>query len=410
MLGPGLTTGAADDDPSGIVTYTQTGASYGYSFLWASFLTFPIMAVVQEMCARIGVVTGRGLGGSIRLHFPKWVLYTIAFLLFVANTFNIGADLAIMGRVANRLGPIFTPIVYILLISVFTVGLQIFTSYKDYAKYLKWLALVLVSYIVATFNIHVDWKTVFTNTFVPHLTFDKGTLFLFTAIIGTTISPYLFFWQTSQEVEEQILAGKRTVKQRQAQTTAQDIKEMRTDVWTGMFISNIVMFFIITASAATLFANGVFNISNGADASEALRPFAGNASYILFAVGIIGTGLLAMPVLAGASSYVISESFGWPEGLYRKFKQAHAFYGIIIVSMILGIIINLFQIDAIKALLYSAAINGIIAPIVLVMVVALSSNKKVMGTWVNKKSTRAIGWLVVVLMSLVSIGGILSLF
>lgn len=410
MLGPGLTTGAADDDPSGIVTYTQTGASYGYGFLWTSLLTFPMMATIQEMCARIGIVTGRGLAGSIRKYFPRWVIYVIASLLFAANAFNIGADLAIMGRVGAHFWPHLSPIFYIILISVFTVALQIFTSYKDYAKYLKWLALVLLSYVISTFSIHIDWNVVFTNIFSPNLVFDKQTMFLLTAILGTTISPYLFFWQTSQEVEEEILAGKTTVRMRQSTTTREDIKDMRVDVWSGMFISNLVMFFIIVASAATLFANGIHTIGNGTDAAEALKPFAGNAAYAFFAVGILGTGLLAIPVLAGSSSYAISESFGWREGLYRKFKQAHAFYGVIIVSMILGIVINLFQVDAIKTLLYSAAINGIIAPAVLVLILLLSSNKKIMGQWRNSTGTKAFGWLITAVMVVVSIGGILSLF
>lgn len=409
MLGPGLTTGAADDDPSGIVTYTQTGAATGFNLLWTSILTFPMMAVIQEMCARIGVVTGRGLAGSIRKHFHRRVIYVIALILFVANTFNIGADLAIMGRVSAKFLPSLTPIVYIILISVISVALQIFTSYKDYAQYLKWLALVLLSYVISTLSLHLDWKHVLTSAVVPHLSFDKDMLFLLAAVFGTTISPFLFFWQTSQEVEEQILAGKTTIKQRAAITTEQDIKDMRVDVWSGMFISNLVVFFIITASAATLFANGVHTLSSGFDAAEALRPFAGNASYVLFAIGILGTGLLAIPVLAGSSSYALSESFGWREGLYRKFKQAHAFYGVIIVSMLLGIVINLFHIDPIKALLYSAAFNGIIAPIVLVLILLLSSNRRIMGAWVNKSSTNIIGWVITILMTAVSIGGIVSL-
>lgn len=409
MLGPGVTTGAADDDPSGIVSYTQAGAAYGFGLIWTAFLTFPLMSVVQEMCARIGLVTGRGLAASIRMHFPKWVIYTIALLLFIANTMNIGADLAIMGRVGEHFwaGP--GAVTYIILLSIASLWLQIFTSYKDYAKFLKYLAFILVSYIISTFNLHIDWHHAITSTFLPEFHFTKDELFLLTAIIGTTISPYLFFWQTSQEVEEQILEGKTTVKQRAAKTSHEDIKKMRVDVWSGMFISNVVMFFIIASSAATLFAHGITNIQSSTQAAEALRPFAGSAAYLLFSLGILGTGMLAIPVLAGSSSYAISESFGWREGLYRKFKQAHAFYGIIIISMALGIIINLFQIDAIKALIYSAAINGIIAPIILALILLLSGSKRIMGSWANKSSTNTIGWLIIALMSIISLAGIVSL-
>lgn len=407
MLGPGLTTGAADDDPAGIVSYTQAGASHGYGLLWTSLVTFPVMSMIQEMCARIGIVTGRGLAGSIRSHFPRWVIYVIAALLFFANTFNIGANLAIMGAVGTHFWSLPGPTFYIILISVFSVSLQIFTNYKGYARYLKWLALVLLSYVISTLSLDIDWAQALKSTFVPHISFDKNTLFLLTAVIGTTISPYLFFWQTSQEVEEQILAGKKPVKD--GQTSREDIRTMRVDVWSGMFVSNFVMFFIITAAAATLFTSGATELASAEQAAEALRPFAGDGAYMLFSLGIIGTGLLAIPVLAGSSSYVISESFGWREGLYRKFKQAHAFYGVIIVSVVLGIVMNLFHIDAIKALLYSSALNGIIAPVVLVLIVMLSSSKRIMGAWVNRPTTKFFGWLVVALMALVSLAGIFSL-
>jgi NRAMP (natural resistance-associated macrophage protein)-like metal ion transporter len=410
MLGPGLTTGAADDDPSGIATYTQAGAATGFMFAWTAILTFPLMAVVQEMCARIGVVTGRGLAGSIRNHFPRWVIYTIASMLFVANTLNIGADLALMGEVGVLLVPAVSAIIFILMFSVISVVLQIFTSYKDYAAYLKYLAFILLAYVLSAFSIRLPWGEIFRQTFVPHLVWNKDNLFLLTAIIGTTISPYLFFWQTSQEVEEQILEGKTSIKARAALTTEDDVKSMRVDVWSGMFVSNVVMFFIIVASAATLFGVSLTHTVTAATAAAALKPFAGSSATLLFAMGVIGTGMLAIPVLAGSSSYAISESFGWKEGLYRKFKQAHAFYGMIIVSMVLGIVINFFRIDAVKTLLYSAVINGIIAPFVLILILLLSASRKIMGDWVNTLSTNIIGGLIVVLMFLVSIAGIVSLF
>ena len=408
MLGPGLTTGAADDDPSGIVSYTQAGASYGYNFLWTSVLTFPLMAIVQEMCARIGIVTGRGLAGSIRRHYSKRVLYIIAALLFVANTFNIGADLVIMGQVGHLLFTKFAAEIYIFLFAIISLLLQIFTSYKDYAKYLKWLALLLASYIISTFLIHVDWADVVRKSIVPHISWDRDFLFILTAIVGTTISPYLFFWQTSQEVEEQILAGKKTIKSRMAVTTKEDIKKMRVDVWSGMLVSNVVMFFIIVASAATLFASGHTGATDALTAAQALKPLAGNAAFFLFSLGIIGTGMLAIPVLAGSSSYAITESLGLREGLYRKFKQAHAFYGVIIISVLCGLIISAFKLDPIQTLLYSAVINGIISPFVLVLIVLLSQNKKIMGEWANRRSTNIVGWAIVVLLCLVSVAGLIS--
>ncbi len=408
-LGPGLTTGASDDDPSGIATYSQAGAQFGFHFLWLSFWTFPLMACVQEMCARIGLVTGRGLAGNIRIHFSKRMLYVCTLLLFGANAFNIGADLGAMAKAVQLLNPHLSFSFLVIGFAVLSLGLQIFTPYVRYAKYLKWMALVLLAYILSAFLAHPNWHTVLSNSFVPRISFDKEQLLLICAILGTTISPYLFFWQTSQEVEEQILMGKTTVHLRRP-TDPKDVKSMRVDVWSGMALSNLVMFFIIAACGSVLFTNGITHIESAAQAAEALRPFAGDATYFLFAIGIIGTGMLAIPVLAGSSSYALSESFRWREGLYRNLDQAYAFYGVIIISMLVGLGINFIGIDPIKALIYAAVANAIVAPVVLLLIVLMSSNKKLMGRWANRRPTTIVGWVVVLLMTAASIGGIFALF
>lgn len=409
MLGPGLTTGASDDDPSGIATYSQTGAQYGFRFLWLAPLTFPLMAVVQEMCARIGLVTGRGLAGNIRIHFSRRLLRICTVLLFAANTFNIGADLGAMAKGMQLLNPRLNFGLLVVGFAGLSLLLQIFTPYVRYARYLKWLALVLFAYVFSALLAHLNWGDVARHAVIPHISLHKDELLLVAAILGTTISPYLFFWQTSQEVEERILQGKTTIKQRQELTTPTEIKSMRIDVWSGMLLSNVVMFFIIAACGAILFSHGITNIQSTAQAAEALRPFAGNATFTLFAVGIIGTGMLAIPVLAGSSSYALAESFRWKEGLFYKLKQAYAFYGIIIISMLVGFGINFIGLDPIKALIYAAVGNAIVAPLILLCIVLLSSNKKVMGPWVNKPFTTFIGWLVTILMGLAGIAGIVGL-
>lgn len=408
-LGPGLTTGAADDDPSGIATYSQTGAQYGFNLLWLAAFTFPLMAVVQEMCARIGLVTGQGLAANIRAYYPRWVLYICTFLLFAANSLNIGADLGAMAKAAQLLSPKLNFEFLVLLFAVVGLALQIFTTYEKYAKYLKWLALVLVAYIFSALSAHLDFNELFIKGFIPSIQFNKDQIFLITGILGTTISPYLFFWQTSQEIEEEILAGKTTLKLRVG-TTNKEIKEMRIDVWSGMFLSNLVMFFIIAACGATLYTHGITNITSAAQAAEALRPIAGESAYLLFTLGVIGTGMLAVPVLAGSASYAVSESFGWKYGLYRKLKEANAFYGVIIISTVVGLCINLFNFDPIKVLIYSAVANGLIAPVILFLIIRLSSNQKVMGDKVNHPVTSALGWLITALMTICGGFTIYSLF
>ena len=409
MLGPGLTTGAADDDPSGIATYSQTGARWGFNLLWLAAFTFPLMAVVQEMCARIGLVTGRGLAGNIKRHYSKKVLYTVTALLFFANTFNLGADLGAMAKATQLLWPNFSFTALIFFFTILSLVLQIFTSYKDYAKYLKWMALVLMSYVLTAFFVHLNIRQVLSHAFLPHLDFSKDQIFLICGILGTTISPYLFFWQTSQEVEEEILSGKTTIKLRQSETTDAEIKKMRVDIWSGMFFSNLAMFFIILTCAATLFSAGITNIQTAAEAATALRPLAGQYAFLLFAVGIIGVGLLGVPVLAGSASYALSESFGWKQGLYHKFNKARAFYGVIILSMIIGLALNFVGLDPIKALIYSAVANGIVAPIILVLIVDMSDDKKIMGDRKNSKTISIIGWIAALVMIIAGVATIASM-
>ncbi len=406
-LGPGLTTGASDDDPSGIATYSQAGAAYGFQLLWMAPFTFPLMSIVQEMCARIGLVTGRGLAGNIRIYFPKWVLYICTALLFFANTLNIGADIGAMAKSTQLIFPNFSFGTLILLFAIVSLALQIYVSYEKYARYLKWLALILLSYILAAVSVKMDYKELLTNAIIPTINFSKEQIFLICAVLGTTISPYLFFWQTSQEVEESIMKGQTSLKLRQEAVTDKEIKLMRQDVWSGMFLSNLVMFFIIAATAATLFANGITNIPTVAEAASALRPIAGDQAYLLFTLGVIGTGMLAIPVLAGSASYAMSESFGWKTGLYRKLKEANAFYGIIIISTFLGVALNFVGIDPIKALIFAAVVNGIVAPVILVLIVLLSNDKRVMGERVNHPVTTALGLFITVIMALAGIATII---
>ncbi len=410
MLGPGLTTGASDDDPSGIATYSQAGAAHGFGFLWLSLWTFPLMSTVQEMCARIGMVTGRGLAGNIRIYYSRRLLRYTTLLLFGANAFNIGADLGAMAKAVQLLRPSLDFGWLVVGFAVLSIMLQVLTPYARYAKYLKWLALVLFSYIISAMLAHIDWGLAIHHTIVPRIVINKDSMLLISAILGTTISPYLFFWQTSQEVEEDIQDGKTTLRMRRSATAPEQIKKMRVDVWSGMLLSNLVMFFIIAASGWLLFPNGITNITSAAQAAQALRPFAGDTTYFLFALGIIGTGMLAIPVLATSTSYAVSESLRWKGGLHRTLHQAHAFYGVIIISMLVGLGLNFVGLDPIKALIYSAAANGIVAPFVLFYIVKLSSNKKVMGHWVNRRSTSAIGWFTTIIMAVTGLAAIWSIF
>lgn len=406
-LGPGLTTGAADDDPSGIATYSEVGAKYGFQMLWLATLTFPLMAVVQEMCARIGLVTGQGLAGNIKDLYPRWVLHLCTALLFIANVFNIGADLGAMAAAAQLLSAHVPFEGYVIFFAVLGLVLQIFTSYKTYAQYLKWLALVLLAYVVTAFFVDIDVKAVARAAVIPTITFSREQLLLITAVLGTTISPYLFFWQTSQEVEEKILAGRDTIETRRGSNPV-EIKKMRIDVWSGMFLSNVIMFFIIVVCGATLFSQDI-TITTAADAAAALEPLAGRWATLLFAIGIIGTGFLAVPVLAGSASYALAESFDWKEGLYRKFNDAYGFYAVIILSVLVGLAINFLQLDPIRMLVYSAVVNGLVAPLILGLIVHISSQRAVMGEWANGRVVRFLGWFLTVGMTIAGIATIFSL-
>ncbi len=409
MVGPGITTGAADDDPSGIATYSQAGAKFGYSFLWLAFFTFPLMTLIQEMCARIALVTGRGLAANIKLHFSKKILFLVVALLFIANTFNIGADIGAMSEAFQLIFPSVPEWSLVIAFGIICILFEIFISYQRYSRYLKWMTLSLVTYIFAALILDFDTKELLSHAFIPTFIFSKEYILLLAAIIGTTISPYLFFWQTSQEVEEGILRGQSTVHSRQL-AGPKEIKPMRFDVIAGMFISNLVMFFIIAVCAQTLHLNGITEIETATDAANALKPIAGNLSYILFTLGIIGTGLLAIPVLAASSAYAIAETLKTKEGLYLKFSEARTFYYIIIASITIGLLINFTGIGAVTGLIYAAIANSLVAPIIIVFIVLLASNKAIMGAHRNAKAVTVLGWGTVLLMTLVAVLTIYFLF
>ena len=410
ILGPGLTTGAADDDPSGIATYSQMGSAHGFSLIWLSLFSFPLMAVIQEMCARIGLSTGTGLATNIKRHFSKKVLYFCVILLLFANVFNIGADLGAMAKAMQLIMPSIGFSFLVITFALASLAFQIFIPYKKYSKYLKYLTLILFAYVISAFYVHIDWGDVFRHLVIPSISFNKDEIILICAAFGTTISPYLFFWQSSQEVEEQVEKGENTEKKRIEGVNNLEIKKMRVDVWSGMLLSNLIMFFIIATCAAALYTHGLTNIGTAADAASALRPFAGNFAFLLFAIGILGVGFLAIPVLAGSASYALSEAFNWKAGLYRKLGQATSFYGVIIVAMILGIFLNFIGLDPIKTLIYSAVLNGIISPVILFLIVKISGDEKIMGKYKTKKIGNILGWFTVVLLSFVSVATIIFLF
>lgn len=408
-LGPGLITGASDDDPSGIATYSQTGAQFGHTQLWTALFTFPLQTAIQEMCARIGLVTGEGLAGIIRKNYAKPVLYTSVILLFIANTINVGADLGAMADAARLLVPHVPFLLFMITFTVLSLTLEILTSYKTYSKFLKFLTFSLFAYFATAFVVKENWFAVLQATVVPHIQFSQTFLMNIVAILGTTISPYLFFWQTNEEVEEQIEEGLTTLASRQG-TTKRQLQLMRTDVIAGMFFSNIVMWFIIITTAATLFAHGMHTIDSAPQAAEALRPFAGKFAYLLFALGIIGTGLLAIPVLSGSAAYALSEALKWHEGLNKKLRQAPGFYAVVVISVAVGFAINFVgHINPIKMLYYTAIINGIVAPPLLFLIVKISSNKGIMGDKANKPWSNLLGYITFAVMAVSAILLILSL-
>ena len=396
-LGPGLITGAADDDPSGISTYSVTGASFGYAQLWTALFSFPLMAAVQLMCARLGMVSGQGLAGVIRRTYPRWVLWGACSLLIVANVVNIGADLGGMSDATQMMtgvnSLICTPIYATLIIS-----LLFWTSYRFIAKVFKWLTLVLFAYVIAAFLAHPDWHAVLRYTFVPHVEWSSAYIATFVGILGTTISPYLFFWQASQEVEEERKMGRLSVKERKG-ATDDELRAARTDVVTGMFFSNFVMYFIILTAAATLHAHGKTDITTAQQAAEALKPLAGQWAYALFTMGIIGTGMLAVPVLAGSAAYAVAEAGNWRGTLEARPRLARKFYAIVASAMVLGLVLNYLGINAVKMLFWSAVLNGVLAPPLIVLVVLLTSSEKIMGKRTNSPILKWLGWATAAIMA-----------
>ena len=389
-LGPGLITGAADDDPSGISTYSVTGAGFGYAPLWTALFSFPLMAAIQIMCARLGMVTGLGLASVIRKRYPRWVLWSACTLLVVANIVNIAADLGGMGAVTAMLTGI-SPLYWTPLYAIVLVGLLFWTSYRLIARIFKWLTLVLFAYVAAAFLAHPDWAAVLKATLIPTIEWNGAYWATLVGILGTTISPYLFFWQAAEEVEEEISMGKVTVKQREGASDG-DLRRSRTDVLTGMFFSNLVMYFIILTAAATLHAHGKTTISTAHEAAEALRPLAGDGAYWLFSLGLIGAGMLGVPVLAGSCAYAIAEAADWVGSLEVHPPLAHGFYGVIAVAMALGVGLNYAGLNAVKMLFWSAVLNGALAPPLLVLVVLLTSRADVMGKHRNGLLLRWLGW------------------
>lgn len=401
-LGPGLITGAADDDPSGISTYSVAGASFGYATLWTALLSFPLMAAVQLMCARLGMVTGCGLASVIRTRYPRWVLWLACALVIVANVFNIGADLGGMADSMQMITGIhayyWTPSFAVLI-----TGLLFWSSYRLMARVFKWLTLVLFAYVVTAFLARPDWGAVLRATFIPHFEWTKDYIAVLVGILGTTISPYLFFWQAAQEVEEDRDRGKTTVAQRRGSTN-KELRIARTDVITGMLLSNLVMYFIILTTAATLNVHGAKNIETAKQAAEALRPLAGKGAYWLFTLGIVGTGMLAVPVLAGSSAYAIAEGARWKSAsLNAKPQLARKFYAVIGIAILVGLALDFAGFNAVKMLFWSAVLNGLLAPPLVVMVVLLTSDRKVMGNRVNSRAMQALGCTCALIMSAAAI-------
>ena len=396
LLGPGLVTGASDDDPSGIATYSQAGAQYGLSTLWTALITFPLMAAIQEMCARIGLVTSQGLTGTLKTNYPKPVLYLMVIFSFPAIVMNIGADIAGMGAVGNLLFPSIHPLFFSIGFTALLLVSIIFLPYQRIASVLKYLCVVLLVYLIVPFLYKQDWTAVLKGTFIPTIKFDKNFVSILVGILGTTISPYLFFWQANMEVENQ--KTKKTLL-----LDKEVMQEMRQDVDFGMLFSNLVMFFIILTTGTVLFRAGIHQIDTVEQAALALKPLAGNFAYILFAIGVIGTGLLAIPVLSGSLSYIISETFGWKQGLDKKFHEAKAFYLVIALSLILGLLMNYLGISPIKALLYSAILYGLTAPILIAIILHIANNKKVMGEYTNGLLSNILGFATLVLMTVAAL-------
>lgn len=406
VLGPGLVTGAADDDPSGVGTYSQVGAQFGFGLAWTLFFGYPLLASIQAICARIGATTGKGIAQNLRQHYSPWLLRVVVLLLLVANVINLGADLGAMGAVLALVipGPV---LLYTVGFALLSVLLEIFLSYEQYARILKWATLSLFAYVGVLFVVDVPWNEAIRGILVPSFTFDRDHAMALVAIFGTTISPYLFFWQAGQEVEEQ---HRRHVKPLHIshRRAGIELKRIRTDTLVGMGFSHLVAMFIVIATAATLHANGIRDIASAAQAAEALRPIAGDFAFALFATGIIGTGLLALPVLAGSAAYAVSEAFGWVEGLDRKPREAKAFYGAIVAAVLGGLALNFAEIDPMKALYWAAVVNGLLAPPLMVVTMLIARSRKVMGKYRISGGLEFGGWLSTLVMWVVALVFLLS--
>jgi NRAMP (natural resistance-associated macrophage protein)-like metal ion transporter len=403
LLGPGLITGASDDDPSGIATYSQVGAQFGYSLSWVMLFSWPLMCAVQEISARIGRVTGRGIAGNLRKHYPAWVGFSIVSLLVIANVINLGADLGAMGAALKLLvgGP---ALLYVALFGLASLLLEIFVNYDRYVSILKWLSLSLLAYVGVAFIADIPWGTVGYNLIVPQMALNNSSITAVVAVLGTTISPYLFFWQAEGEVED---VNKREdanpLRQAPEQATP-EFRRIRWDTYAGMGVSNLVALFIILTTAATLHAHGITNIQTSSQAAEALRPIAGPFAFGVFALGIIGTGLLALPVLAGSAAYALGEMLGWRVGLLHKARRAKAFYGALAAATLIGVVLNFTAIDPIKALFWSAVINGVVAVPVMGCMMHISSKSAAMGEFKLPIGLKAMGWTTTLVMACAAVG------
>jgi NRAMP (natural resistance-associated macrophage protein)-like metal ion transporter len=397
ILGPGLITGASDDDPSGIATYSQAGAAYGLGLLWMAPFTFPMMAALQGMCARIGLVTSQGLTHTLRNRYPKIILYLMLLFSVPAIILNIGADIAGMGAVTNLLFPAVPAFAFSFLFTVIMMVVIIAYPYQKIAGIMKWFCLSILLYLVVPFIIKVNWKDVFVATFVPHIELNKDFIEMVVAILGTTISPYLFFWQATMEAEDE------GHQQKQVMVDKRILRDMRADVNTGMFASNLVMLFIILTTGVVLHNSGIKDINTVDQAAKALEPLAGKFSYIFFALGVIGTGFLAIPVLAGSLSYMLAESFGWQEGLDKKFHEAKGFYIVIIFALVIGLLINILGISPMKALIYTAILYGVTSPVMIAVVMHIGNNKKIMNNFTNSRLSNILGMITFIVMTMAAI-------
>lgn len=406
QLGPGLITGAADDDPSGIATYSQAGAQFGFSMLWTVLFTYPLMVSIQMVSARLGCITGRGLAANVKSVFPGSVLYGIVGLLLIANTINIAADIAAMGE-ALRLLLGGSAHLYSVGFGLLCLGLQVFLRYADYVRYLKWLTLTLLSYVAVIFTVHVEWGSVLSEMVLPRLVLNHNTITMIVAVFGTTISPYLFFWQAAQEMEDLRAVSARSggaLLPHGEEVTRKHLRRIRWDTYVGMGFSNLIAFFIILSTAATLHTAGIVDIQTSAQAAEALRPIGGQTTFLLFSLGIIGTGMLAVPVLAGSAAYAVSESFDWQSGMDMKLHEALEFYGIIAIATVGGVALNFTHLDPMRALVWSAEINGVIAVPIMAIMMLLASREDIMGRFVIRPKLRRLGWLATAVMAVTVIG------